>query len=218
MKSLAQLFDQISIREDVLVIRRHDDPERELTIVPNMRVANIIQYYHAGPGGAHQAPKATYTKIIGCFWWPYLKRDVRLYLACCPNCENFIRLNQTLKAGLLMEVGCLGDCLAMDIVGGMDFLSLTPRDNRYILMLIACFTRLAVAVPLVNQSAEVVFASVIGHYIPVYGTPRRILTDQGRNFKSDQFPKFCFLFALIKFVHQLIIHSPTESVSNFINR
>ena len=196
MKSLAQLIDQISIREDVLVIRRNDDPERELMLVPNTRVEHIIRYYHEKPGGAHQDPKATSAKIIGCFRWPDLKRDVRLYVACCPTCEKFIRLNRTPKAGLrLMEVG---GRLAMDIVGGMDSLPLTPRGNRYILTLIDCFTRFAVAVPLVDQSAEVVIASVIGHYITEYGTPRRILTDQGRNFKSDQFAKFCSLFRINK--------------------
>ncbi len=67
MKSLAQLFDQISIRENFMIIRRHDDPERDLAIVPNTRVEYIIRYYHEGPGGAHQAPKATSAKIIGCF-------------------------------------------------------------------------------------------------------------------------------------------------------
>ena len=42
IKALAQLFDQISIRDNVLVIRRHDDVERELTIVPSERVEHII--------------------------------------------------------------------------------------------------------------------------------------------------------------------------------
>ena len=199
MKSLAQLFDQISIREDVLVIRRHDDPESELTLVPNTRVKHIIRYYHEGPGGAHQAPKAISAKIIGYFWWADIKRDVRLYAACCPTCEKFIRLNRTPKAGLrLMDVGGRGDCLALDIIGGMDSLPLTPRGNRYILTLIDCFTRFAVAVPLVDQSAEELIASVIGHYITVYGTPRRILTDQERNFESDKFAKVCSLFRINK--------------------
>ena len=166
MKSLAQLFDQISIREGVLVIRRHNDPERELTIVPSTQVEHVILFYYAGPGGAYQASKATSAKIIGCFRWPYLKRDVRLYVACCPVCERFIRLNRTPKAGLRsMKVGGRRNCLAMDIVGGMDSLPQTPRGNRYILTLIDCFTRFEVAVPLVDQSAEVVIASVIGHYI-----------------------------------------------------
>ena len=83
MKSLAQLFDQISIREGVLVIWRHDHPERELTIVPSTQVEHIIRLYHDGPEGARQSPKATSAKIISCFKWPDLKRNVRLYVACC---------------------------------------------------------------------------------------------------------------------------------------
>ena len=35
-----------------------------------------------------------------------------------------------------MEVGGPGDCLAMDIVGGGEFLMLTPRANKYILTLV----------------------------------------------------------------------------------
>ena len=44
MKSLAQLLDQILIRKGVLVIRRHDDPERELTILPSTQVEHIIRF------------------------------------------------------------------------------------------------------------------------------------------------------------------------------
>ncbi len=171
MKSLAQLFDQISIREDVLVIRRHDDPERELTLVPNTRVEHIIRYYHEGPGGAHQAPKATSAKIIGCFWWPDLKRDVWLYVTCCPTCEKFIRLNRTPKAGLrLMEVGGRGDCLAMDIVGGMDSLPLTPRGNCYILTLIDCFTSFSTACRSIGRGTDCISLWSL-HYRVRYSSP-----------------------------------------------
>ena len=59
-----------------MVIRRNDDPERELTIVPSIQVEHIIRFYYEGPGGAHQAPNTTSAKIIGCFWWPNLKHTV----------------------------------------------------------------------------------------------------------------------------------------------
>ena len=48
----------------------------------------------------------------------------------------------------------------------------------------------------------------------MYGTPRRILTDQGRNFESVQFAKLCNLFRISKIKTSLSsIHSPTESVN-----
>ena len=199
MKALAQLFNDMSIRDGVIIVKRHDDPERELTVVPSAKVEHIIRFYHEGPGGAHQAAKATSAKVIRCFWWPDLKRDVRLYIACCPVCERFLKVKQTPRAGLRsMDVGGRGDCLAMDVVGGRDSFPLTPRGHCYILTMIDCFTRYAVAVPLINQSAEVLIAAIIGNYITVYGTPRRILTDQGRNFESEEFAKFCNLFRIFK--------------------
>ena len=58
-----------------------------------------------------------------------------------------------------------------------------------------------------------VIASVIGSYITVYSTPRRILTDQGRNFESEQFLSYAIYFACLKLKLPLIIQSHTGSVN-----
>ena len=42
VKALAELLEQISVREGVFVIRRHDDPERELVIVPSSLCECVI--------------------------------------------------------------------------------------------------------------------------------------------------------------------------------
>jgi transposase InsO family protein len=105
----------------------------------------------------------------------------------------------------------------MDIVGGLDSFPLTPRGHRYILTMIDCFTRYGIAVPLIDQSAEVVIASVIHHYITVYGTPRRILTDQGRNFESDQFAKFCLLFRISK-IRTTAYHPQSNGICERFNQ
>ena len=86
-----------------------------------------------------------------------------------------------------MNVGGRGDFVSMDIVGGKGSLPETPRGNNYILTIIDCFTRYAVAIPLPDQSASVIISAILGSFITVYGTPRTILTDQGRNFESSEF-------------------------------
>ena len=95
MKTFAQLYNQISTRERVLVLRPLDDPERELVIVVTSRIELVVRYYHECPGSAHQAPKSTSVKFIRVFWWPDLKCDVHLYIACCFVCERFLRLHRT---------------------------------------------------------------------------------------------------------------------------
>ena len=76
-----------------------------------------------------------------------------------------------------MAVGGRGDCVSMHIFSGKGSLPETPRGNYYILIIIDCFTRYAIAVPLPDQSSSVIVSAIIGNLIMVYGTPRSILTD-----------------------------------------
>ena len=96
-----------------------EDPAREFILVPAGLEVRIIRVLHEGVGASHQAANATAAKVIQRFYWPGLKRDVKLYVAGCESCEEYRRQARTPKAGLRsMEVGGPGDCLAMDIVGG----------------------------------------------------------------------------------------------------
>ena len=160
--------------------------------MPSTLTERIIRFVHEGPGGAHKASKATSAKILRSFWWIDLIRDVCLYFACCSVGDKFIRLGQTPRAKLrTIEVGGRGDCIEMGIYKGNDSLPETPRGNKYILTIIDCFTRFVVAVPLADQSALFIISAILGHYITIYGTTRRILTDQGKNFESQEFSNFC---------------------------
>ena len=89
-----------------------------------------------------------------------------------------------------MEFGGQGNFLAMNFVGGGEFFPLTPRAKTYIITLVDCFSRYALAIPIPGQSSEAVINAVIDNYITVYGTPRRILTDQGKCFESALFDSF----------------------------
>ena len=115
--------------------------------------------------------------------------DVRRVLADGPD----------VKAGLhSMNVGGRGDILAMDIVGGGESLPLTALAIRYILTLVDCFTRYAITILIFDQNSEAVINAVIGNYITVYRTPRRILIDQGKCFESALFQSSCNIFRIYK--------------------
>ena len=64
--------------------------------------------------------------------------------------------------------------------------------------MIDCFSRFAISVLLADQSSSFIISAIIGHYITVHGTPRRILTDLGKNFESSEFLDFCSLFCIFK--------------------
>ena len=116
-----------------------------------------------------------------------------------------------------MAVGGPGDCVAVDIVGGIYSLPLTPRGNRYILTIIDCFRRFAVAVPLADQSSESVIAAFLGNYLTSYGTPRKVLSDHGRNFESEQFDAFYNLFR-IKKIRTTAYHPASNGICERFNQ
>ena len=89
-----------------------------------------------------------------------------------------------------MAVGGRGDCISIDIIGVKGSFPETPRGNNYILTIIDCFTRNAIAVLLPDQSSSVIISAIIGNLITVYSAFRSILSYQGRNFKSAYILEF----------------------------
>ena len=63
-KELAQISNQTQLPENVLVLKRVEDPERELILVPAGLEVRIIRVLHEAVGTSHQAAKATAAKVI----------------------------------------------------------------------------------------------------------------------------------------------------------
>ena len=100
LKCLAQIREEASLHDGVIALRRADNSERELVLVPSALAKRVIRFFYKGPGGAHQTAKATSANVIQRFYWPGLKCDVRLYVTCCPTCERILHLGRNPRAGL----------------------------------------------------------------------------------------------------------------------
>ena len=104
----------------------------------------------------------------------------------------------------------------MNIVGGCESLSLTTRVNKYIITLVDCFSRYALAYLISDQSSETVINAAIRNEITIDDTPSRILTDQGKWFESAV--SFIIFFVFVKFAHLDIDHSSTAFANVLTNR
>ena len=60
------------------------------------------------------------------------------------------------------------------------------------------FTRYVVAVALPNQSAVIVVNALLTQWLLRFGSPQRVLTDQGTNFESAIFSNLCLLWHIKK--------------------
>ena len=71
------------------------------------------------------------------------------------------------------------ELVALDVVGP---LPLSNQGNKYLLTFVDYLTRYCEAIPIPNQSTDVIARKFIQKIITRYGTPKKLLTDQGRYF------------------------------------
>ena len=77
------------------------------------------------------------------------------------------------------------DTLSVDIVGPL------PADHRheFIIVFVDCFSRYSILVPASNHTASTVSDALLRHVVPYFGTPRRLLSDRGREFVGEVWTK-----------------------------
>jgi len=74
----------------------------------------------------------------------------------------------------------------------------SARGNEYIITVIDLFTKWAEAYPVRVHTAHIVAKALIDNWIVRFGAPKRLLTDQGREFESELFQQMCIMMEIDK--------------------
>ena len=72
--------------------------------------------------------------------------------------------------------------ISMDIVGPLPE---TKSGNLYILTIQDNLTKYSLAIPLLNHQASIIGDAFVKKFICIFGSPRGVLNDQGRDFLSN---------------------------------
>ena len=96
----------------------------------------------------------------------------------------------------------------MDIVGPL------PADRRheFLIVFVDCYSRYTILVPASNHTASTVSDALLRHVILYFGTPRRLLSDRGREFVGDVWGKLMRSLGV-----QRVLTSPYHPEGNAIN-
>ncbi|UYV75940.1 K02A2.6-like [Cordylochernes scorpioides] len=86
------------------------------------------------------------------------------------------------------NVGTPFERIAIDVVGPFP-----KRDlgNKYILVIMDYFTKWPVAVPIPDQEASTVSETLLQDSVCIFGVPKILHSNQGRNFESNIFRELC---------------------------
>ena len=104
--------------------------------------------------------------------------------------------------------------IAMDILGP---LSVTPRGNRYILVISDYFTKWTESYAIPDQAATTVAEKVVSEYVCRFGVPRQIHSDQGTNFESNVMAEICKLLDIEK-TRTTALHPQSDGQVERFNR
>lgn len=102
----------------------------------------------------------------------------------------------------------------MDILGP---LPMTPRGNKYVLVVSDYFTKWTEAYAMPNQEATTVAEKLVDEFVCRFGVPLQLHTDQGRNFESKVMTEVCKLLRIDK-THTAPLHPQSDGQVERFNR
>lgn len=183
---LAQLEDFEEYYLDNKALLYKHAGKLDLLVVPKNFVKKVLHDFHALPFLRHKGKTQTLSLIKTRFYWPSMKAYVIQFCQRRHEC-NQRKSSPHLKKHPLKtfsEVSEPFEKTEMDIVG--PFVQ-SYSGNKYLLTFQDYLTKYVEAVPLPDQKAYTVAKAFIAQIITRHGTPKQLLTDQGRNFVSNLF-------------------------------
>jgi len=180
-------WDSLQVQNGILY-KRWETPNLKNTIiqliVPKTRIKQILEEAHDSRSGGHFGINKTLEKIRKRFYWASCKQDVEW----CKSCKVCLARRGPAgkeKSSLqIYNVGAPFERVQMDILG---LLPLTVSGNKYLLVVVDCFTKWIEAFPLKNIRTKTVAEIFLNQVVSRHGVPLEVHTDQGRNFNREFF-------------------------------
>lgn len=169
--------------------RRYPDLEsREwLMVVPRGRRQEIIQAHHNPPTCGHLGISKTVSRISENYIWPKMRVDVARYVRNCTTCIA-TKPEQKPPRGHMLSPQVTAtrpwEIVSVDMVGP---LPRSTNGHSYILSVMCCFSKFVLLFPLRTATTLNILKWLEDHTILVYGAPKKLIVDNGSQFRSKQF-------------------------------
>jgi len=159
------------------------DNERSGCARPVLGLKLRNQAFLAMHNGTHAGFKATYALLQNRVVWPFMRKDIKNWCKACLVCQAN-KVTRHIKPPILQfPTGSRFDTVHIDIVGPLP----VCQGYMYMLTMVDRCTRWPEAFPLRTITAQMVAKLFIENWIARFGVPKRVITDQGKQFESQLF-------------------------------
>ena len=164
-----------------------DTSKKFLTIViPKSWKYTVLVEAHDKLG--HHGNSCTYCLIKCQYYWKGINKDIRKYIANCALCRREKAKVQQYPLQMTDIPDRPFDKIAIDLVTEC---KTSTSGNKHILTIIDHLTGWPEAFPIPDESADTIVTTLINEYLPVHMCPRDILSDNGTEFKTASWTKYC---------------------------
>ena len=171
-------------------------------VMPDILKECLLMLAHNEQG--HNGFKRTYGALQTLYYWKGMKRHIQLYCRFCRTCARHnVQTQQIYKEHFSAPPQPM-EFIAMDLIG--EFHPASSKGNRYALTAICMLTGFTFCIPLKSKKAEDVVTAYLNHICCVFGPSKKILTDNGTEFKNKMWEE---VFKRLKMEHRVTpIYSP----------
>ena len=163
----------------------YDNKQRfEVTVVAPNCAPLLLNLAHDQLG--HNGTARTYMLLKRTYYWKGMKTDISNYVKQCKLCQKQNILPVKYVSGHFSAPMAPMEFISMDLIG--DF---TPssKGNKYALTVICMLTGYTFCIPIPSKKASDVITAYIGNVYSKFGGSKKILSDNGTEFKNQLFEK-----------------------------
>ena len=157
-------------------------------VVPDILKDCLLILAHDKQGFKHKHGfRRTYASLKNRYHWKGMKKSVHQHHTNCQVCAKHNIKMQQLKNEHFSSPPQPMEFIAMDLIG--EFHPASSKGNRYALTAVGMLTGFTFCIPLKSKCAEDVIKAYIEHIYCSFGPSRKILTDNGTEFKNKLWTK-----------------------------
>jgi hypothetical protein len=183
------------------------------SVIPKKLISQLLKEHHEDVG--HPGSNRTLMQIRQKYWWPTINKDTRNYVKSCHSCQLVKPVNHS-PYGPLIPLPTPDqplELIAMDTIVMSS--SALNTSAKFIQVVIDHHSRFVWAKATKTNTAQAAI-STLEPIFKIFGSPKRILTDNGTNFRSRVFTKFLRNHK-VKYSYTTTYHPQTNGLNEKVN-